>query len=306
MDALPVVSAAVLQEITKLEADILTRLNEPSATAPKFPADLAERRLQLLAAHLGYQPQTPVPVLHVLGDSHTAFFSGVEGLKFYSGRGIFTGFFRRRFISAYTELLPVFRVFHTGASTAWSADVYGFASRTREKIEALLRKDIPVRGSVLLVYGEIDCRWHIPRSVLAGKTIAAAVGETVTRFLPLPVRLARAGYDVTVWQPPGVTVAEPTPPEANHPLPTSGPQQLRLDITRAYCEQLAAACARENIRCTGIVGKYHGWNETAPLDCFLDQCHLSQRMMPLTLRTLVEAGALPLKPPTGASSPLAG
>jgi hypothetical protein len=209
---------------------------------------------------------------------------------------VLTNFIRPRYVSVFTELLPVFRVFHTGASTAWSADAAHSASHTRVKIDALLRKDIPAHGAVLLVYGEIDCRQHLPRAVLAGKSVAAAVGETISRFLPLPQRLARAGYDVTVWQPPGVTVSEPTPPTVKHPLPTCGSQQLRLEITRVYCEQLAAACQRENLRCAGIAGQYHAWTEPAAAECFLDGCHLSQRMMPLVLRTLIESGALPLKP----------
>lgn len=307
MDAIPIVSALQLQQLAKLEADILARLGKPTARPQRLPPDLAQRRLELLSHYLGFRPQLPLPVLHVLGDSHTAFFSGVEGLKFCSGRRLFTGFFRVRSISAFTELLPVFRVFHTGASTAWSADTYRSASQTREKIDVLLRKDIPPRAAILLVYGEIDCRWHIPKAVLGGKDIPTAVSATVARFITLPRRLAQAGYDVTVWQPSGVTVGEPTPPEANHPLPTSGSQQLRLDITREYCAQLMAACEREQIRCTGIVGKYHSWNEPAAAECFLDYCHLSQRMMPLALRTLMESGALPLKAGSGGVvCPLAG
>lgn len=296
MADIPAVSAATLAQIAALEADVLGRLGKPSARPQQFPPDLEARRQALLTQHLGFPPQTPLPVLQVVGDSHVAFFSGVEGLKFYSGRGVLTGFLRRRYISAFTELLPVFRVFHTGASTAWSAAAPRSASQTRQKLAALLRKDIPAGGALLLVFGEIDCRSHIPKAVLAGKDIAMAVRETVARFMALPRWLARAGYAVTVWQPSGVTVAAATPPEIDHPQPAFGSQQLRLDITREYCAQLIAACERENIRCTGIVGKYHPWTEPAAAECFLDNCHLSQRMMPLALRTLMESGALPLHP----------
>lgn len=306
MDAPAAVAPDLLQQIQVLEADILTRVGAPGVKPQKLPADLEQRRLQLLALELGFTPQQPLPLLHVVGDSHVAFFGGAEALKFHPGRCLFTGFFRRRYISAFTELLPVFRVFHTGASTAWSADALRSASYTRRKITALLRHDIPSRGAVLLVFGEIDCRWHIPKAALAGKPVAAAVSETVARFMSLPRRLAQSGYDVTVWQPSSVIVGDPTPPDGDHTLPIIGSQTLRLEVTRVYCEQLAAACARENIRCTGIVGKYHPWTEPAALECFLDNCHLSQRMMPLTLHTLRESGALPLQPAPGSASPLAG
>jgi hypothetical protein len=281
----------LLRQIGELESEIRARMGEPGAKPRKLPDDLEARRHHLLAQHLGFAPKQPVPQLQVVGDSHTAFFAGAEGLKFCPGRRVFTGLFRARYISAFTELLPVFRVFHTGASTAWSADAHRSASQTREKIEALLRQDIPRGGSLLLVFGEIDCRWHIPKAVLGGKKVADAAGETVARFMSLPRRLAQRGYEVTVWQPSGVTVGGPTPPE---------------EVTRAYCEELTTACQREKIRCTGIVGKYHPWNEPAAAECFLDSCHLSQRMMPLVLRTLMESGALPLQRADDGDCHLAG
>jgi len=306
MDSPPAIASDLIQQIHRLEADILARAGKPGATPQKLPADLEARRLQLLAAHLGFKPAPPLPRLHVAGDSHVAFFSGAEALSFHPGRRVFTGFFRVRRVSVFTELLPVFRVFHLGACTAWSADAPRSASQTREKMDALLRRDIPRGGSMLLVFGEIDCRFHIPRAVLGGKTISDATGETVARFLPLPRRLAAAGLDVTVWQPSGVTVGEPTPPEQAHPLPIVGPQKLRLDVTREYCAQLAEACRREGVRCAGIAGKYHAWSEPAAAECFLDHCHLSQRLMPLALRTLMESGALPLRRAGGDASHLAG
>lgn len=306
MDALPVVSPALIRKIATLQTDILQRLGHPTAAALRFPPDLQERRLELLAQHLGFVPLPPLPQLYVIGDSHAAFFSGTEGLAFFPGRKLFTGFLRRRYVSVFPELLPVFRVFHTGASTAWSADAPKSASYTRKKIAALLRHDIPARGAILLVFGEIDCRWHLPKAVLAGKAMASAVCETITRFMSLPRRLNQSGYDVTVWQPSSVTLGDPTPLQKDHPLPIVGPQSLRLEITRVYCEQLQQACARENIRCTGIGGQYHAWTEPASPDCFLDGCHLSQRMMPLALRALIASGALPLQSPPSAGTPLAG
>jgi hypothetical protein len=292
--------------VLQLEADILSRVGKPAVLRCPLPGDLESRRLELLARHLGFAPASPLPLLHVLGDSHTAFFAGAEGLNFHPGRRVLTGFFRVRRVSIFTELLPVFRVFHLGASTAWSADSPRSSSQTREKIEALLRRDVPRGGSVLLVFGEIDCRFHLPRAVLAGKPIQDAVAETIGRFMSLPRRLAELGFDVTVWQPSGVTVGAPTPPGDNQPLPIVGPQELRLDVTRAYCEHLSMACSKEGIRCAGIAGKYHPWSRPAVAECFLDGCHLSQRLMPLALRALMEAGALRLCRPADGTSQLAG
>mgnify|MGYP000891448031 CR=1 FL=1 len=198
------VAPDLLPQINALEADILTRAGKPGVKPQPLPDDLELRRLQLLAAELEFVPQQPLPRLHVVGDSHVAFFAGAEALKFHPGRCLFTGFFRRRYISAFTELLPVFRVFHTGASTAWSADALRSASYTRRKIAALLRHDIPARGAVLLVFGEIDCRWHLPKAVLAGKPVAAAVAETVRPFVA-----SRVGGGFSVALPKGSAKSSP-------------------------------------------------------------------------------------------------
>lgn len=119
-----------------------------------IPNSLEQRRLNLLTTYLGFIPRTPLPLLYVIGDSHSAFFAGTEKLISRRGRRVLTGFFRARYISVYPELLPVFRIFQLGAATAWQAAYKGSSNGTYEKLNALLRgKDIPKGASILLVFG---------------------------------------------------------------------------------------------------------------------------------------------------------
>lgn len=296
MDALPGTRNVDLTAINQLEADILARVGRPGCQPQLLPTDLEARRHKLLASHLGFEPASPLPRLYVMGDSHAAFFAGTEQLRFYKGRRVVTGFFRIRRVNVFTELLPVFRVFHLGAATAWNADEPAASTRAREKIQVLLRRDIPSQAALLLVFGEIDCRWQIPQTVLNGKNVAAATQATVDRFMTLPRRLKQEGYRVAIWQPSGVTVAEETPAGVDHPRPTRGSLKLRLEIARQYSERLVQACAATGIPCPGIIGRYHSWDEPAAAECFIDQCHLSQRMMPIALAALNESGVLPLRP----------
>ena len=274
--------AATLAEINSLGSALDGCKSRP------FPPGLEARRVSLLAKYLGSQPILPLPILHVIGDSHSMFFGGAEHIVFHKGRRVWTGFFRARYISTVTELLPVFRVFHVGPATAWQADERGSSTRAREKIDALLRSnDVPSGARILLVFGEIDCRCHIPKAVLDGSTIEAAVASTVERFMRLPQRLKTAGYTPAVWLPTFTPIANPND---GHALPVIGPQELRDKIVQTYCAKLAEACTRANIHSSGLT--------TPPAmdraSCFLDGHHLSQCLMPAALTTLIKADILPL------------
>ena len=281
-----------MAELASLEADITARWGQPGADVRPLPSDLEARRVSLLKKYLGGTPILPTPILYVVGDSHSVFFGGAERIIFNKGRRVWTGFFRARYISAVTELLPVFRVFHVGPATAWQADERGSSTRAREKIDALLRSgDIPVGAGILLVFGEIDCRCHIPKAVLGGSTIEMAVNATVERFMRLPRRLKAAGYTPAVW----LTTLMPIcgdvgNPDDSHALPIIGPQALRDEISLIYCSKLAEACHHVSIRSVGVPRPPDNIRST----CFLDGHHLSQRMMPEVLSTLVKANILPL------------
>ncbi len=279
--------AATLAEINSLESAIHDRL--PLPPSPELEA----RRQALLARHIGFTPSLPLPVLHVVGDSHSIFFGGAETIRFRKGRRIWTGFFRARYVSSTVELMPVFKVFHVGPATAWQADERGSSTCAREKIDALLRsRDIPAGARILLVFGEIDCRCHIPKAVLAGRGIETSVNETVDRFMRLPLRLKAAGHTPSVWLPSLTPVlGYAGNPNEIDALPVVGPQALRDEITRAYCARLSEACQRAGIRSTGVTAPV---NEPIPA-CFLDGHHLSQHMMPTALTALIQAGILPLE-----------
>ena len=279
--------AALLAEINSLENAINERI--PLPPSPGLDA----RRHDLLARHVGFTPRPPLPVLHVVGDSHSIFFGGAECIRFRKGRRIWIGFFRARYVSLTAELLPVFRVFHVGPATAWQADERGSSTCAREKIDVLLRsRDIPAGSLILLVFGEIDCRCHIPKAVLAGSGIATSVNETVDRFMRLPLRLKAAGHIPSVWLPSLTPVLGDAGNSSEiDALPVIGPQELRDEITRAYCARLSEACQQAGIRSTGVTGPV---NEPISA-CFLDGHHLSQHMMPTALTALIQADILPLE-----------
>lgn len=277
--------------IAALAADTKAALETKSAAAL---AALDERRHQLLAHHLGFEPSRPIEPVYVLGDSHTLFFAGEDGLNQVKHRRV--GFWRPRYIMRGLDLLPCFRTRHLGPATAWRACDYGSSTRAREKIDALLRHELKPGNRVLLSFGEIDCRCHIPKRVLAGEPIDVTVRETIARFLPLVRHLQARNLQVAVWGPAMITIAATI--GTQNPLPTVGSFELRAEVTRHYVAELNQACEVSKIGCVCLAGTYHDWTQPAVTDCFIDGCHLAQKMMPQVLNALRDAGILrlPAKP----------
>lgn len=270
-------------------------LRDYTGSSRPLPAVLNQRRLNILATHLGYHPATPCPAVYVVGDSHSAFFSGAEALLFHKAYRVFTGFFRVTHINVCTELLPVFRVFHLGAATAWQAASKGSSERACEKLNVLLRKKvIPKGATILLVFGEIDIRCHIPKAILSGKkSTEEAVNSTVDRFLKLPLDLKERGYRPVIWLPALNAKLPPTEDiENTASLPAIGPQSLRDELTRLYCSILKEKASSCGLKTSGLSTDVSVPEE----DRYLDSVHLSQNLMPKALEVLIDDGVLPIIP----------
>jgi len=270
-------TAAIRARLSRAPRDTLARWSAP--------------RHALLARHLGFTPQLPVPAVNVIGDSHVLFFCGTSTLNKVRFRRF--GFFRPDYLNRGVELLPCFRVFHVGPATAWRAFDYRSTTRSREKLESLLRRDIGPDQPVLLSYGEIDCRCHIPRAVLTtGATVAESVDATLARFMRLPLDLQARGFRVAVWGPPAVTSQAAVKTNPDHPLPVVGPPALRDEITRTYISQLQDQCAAARIPCVCLAEQFLAGTEPAPSEGQIDGCHLATSMLPVALARLQTAGVL--------------
>lgn len=282
---IPELPAATLAEVVSLADDLdalLTR--KPRATATPFDG----RRHALLSAQLGREVREVPEPITCIGDSNTMFFAGAERLRFIRYRR--SAFWKPHWINRGLDLLPCFRAFHVGPATAWKAGDPGSSTRAREKIEILLKKDVKPGSRVLLSFGEIDCRIHMAKAVLAGKSIDEMVSKTAAKYIKLPRSLADRGFRPIVWAPPQII---PKEEKLGSPtFPFIGPWTLRRDITLAYIGKLREECAKSGIPIASITGLYHDPMEKPERDLFHDGTHLSQRLMPLTLAELEKIGVL--------------
>ncbi len=286
---IPPLDPELLEEILSLSDAAEAILKRRPRAGKKEFAPLAERRRALLARHLGRDPGADIEPIHCFGDSNTMFFAGSERLKFIRYRRL--GLWRPRWINRGLDLLPVFRAYHVGPTTAWKFPEYGSTTRAREKLELILRKEINPPARILLSVGEIDCRIHMAKTILEGKkTIWGRGTATAEKFLSLPLWLREQGYRPIVWGPPQIV---PKDERYNSPtFPFIGPLEHRRDITLAYIATLEEKCAAHGIPCVCLVGHFHPMMERLPMKFFHDNAHLSQCLMPLALRLLSEAGIL--------------
>ena len=282
---IPELPESTLAEVISLADELdalLTR--RPRTTATPFD----ERRRALLSKHLGREVPEGIEPLTCIGDSNTMFFAGAERLRFVRYRR--SAFWKPHWINRGLDLLPCFRVFHVGPATAWKAGDLGSSTRSREKIEILLKKDLKPGAKLLMSFGEIDCRIHMAKAVQAGGKIEDVVEKTAAKFVKLPAAIKARGFQHAIWAPPQII---PKDEKLSCPaFPFVGSWELRRDITYAYIERLKAHCAEHGIPCLSLAGLYHPRMEKAERSLFHDGTHLSQRLMPLALAELQKAGIL--------------
>lgn len=284
---IPALSPELASQMAALTDELDTALTRrPRARLPEFD----ERRRALLAAHLGHAPPRDLKPIYCMGDSNVMFFAGSDRLRFIRYRR--SAFWKPHWINRGLDLLPLFRSFHIGPATAWKAGDLGSSTRSREKVDILLRKDVPPGSKVLLSLGEIDCRIHMTRAIIDGKKkMADLVDATAAKFVKFPTAIAAQGFEPLVWGPPQIV-----PRDENLSSPTFpfiGPYELRRDITYAYIERLRYHCTENGIPMVALAGCYHPRDEKADLENFHDNTHLGQRLMPLALTELARVGFLP-------------
>ena len=282
MTDVPPLSDELRRQIDCLADDLDEfRTRRPRAALP----DQLESRRAALLSHLNVQ--APDHMLTCIGDSNIMFFAGAERLRFIRYRR--SAILKPHWINRGLDLLPCFRVFHVGPSTAWKASDLNSSTRAWEKIEILLKKDIPLGSRVLLSFGEIDCRIHMVRAIQGGKSLEEVTEATATKFMRLPLHLLERGYRPIIWAPPQII-----PKDENLTSPTFpflGPWELRRDITYAYVDHLRTFGSRAGIPVVCLAGQYHDPKKKAHKSFFHDGTHLSQRLMPLAISHLANAAA---------------
>lgn len=195
-------------------------------------------------------------MIYVFGNSHAHFFTGENpGL-----------------IGISVKKNNFFTSFSFGAVTAYN--FYGH--KYKEMLKCLSEMEIKPEDKILLVIGEVDCRWHLPKKAEETNTnINKVVIECVDRFFQTHLDLKNKGYNVIGW---GGHPSTNQGHNDNMDCPIFGEVLYRNSISKAWSNYLMKLCMDNNIPFVSVVDDLIEINGKTKFKYFMDYCHLNTEL----------------------------
>jgi len=216
-------------------------------------------------------------VIHVIGDSHVSLFSGGDAM---------VDPWPRRSVDRHAR----FRTYRLGSVLAYRLPDSRTSSRGRERLQTVLAFGPVRRGAaVMLSFGEIDCRYHLPRRVAtSGRPMPEVVGECVRRYASVVREVRDMGFRTLVW---GVIPSlEQREAEENPGYPHWGSAHERNQITRTFNTMLTDELADAGIPVVCLYGELMGADGATPnRGYYMDAVHLSAVALPLAAAAVERA-----------------
>lgn len=213
--------------------------------------------------------------IYCIGDSHISFFSGVD--RIYP---IWPKDGKRK--------LKNLLIYHIGPATAHNLTNKNSATKSNESITKITR-NIPFNSTIILSFGEIDCRNGIPKIHLEkGSSINELVNSTIDNYLSVIDTLSK-NYHIIIWG--------AIPSRAEHGFskryPHIGSQLQRNQITLQFNSCLKHK-VRKNSRISFVNIFSYLVNDdlTTKEEYFWDETHLSQKAMPFAKKEFKQIGII--------------
>lgn len=216
-------------------------------------------------------------VIHVIGDSHVALFSG---------RDVMVDSWPR----SSQDPSGRFHAYRLGPVLAYRLPNLASASYGREKLlSTLAYGPVPPKGTVMLCFGEIDCRYHLLRQAeLQRRDIGDVLAECVARYARVALEVRAMGFATCVW---GVIPAnEVAPEEADSEYPSWGTALERNAVSRTFNGLLAEHLEPQGIPVISIFDRLTGPDGLPRCDYYMDSLHLSQKALPLAVEAICARG----------------
>jgi hypothetical protein len=198
-----------------------------------------------------------------IGNSHVNIFKGID--KIFGN-----------------DAIDIFVTMHLGPTIAYNFYEHHYPN----VIEYLSSTNINIKEDyVMLVVGEVDCRWHLPKQAeLQNKNVEDLVEECINRYFRCYLDLIDRGYKVIVW--------------AGHPSTTEGHDEEISKPVYSTCEYrnaislywnnyLKKVSEENNIPFLSIIKYLIDNNNLTKMEYFIDYCHLrSSMVMPFVYKEL--------------------
>ena len=207
-------------------------------------------------------------MIHCIGDSHSAVFSGEEKMQ-------------PTWPEPASNLLPYFKSYRIGPATA-----YQIANK-QPIIEFLINSvNLGPDDKLMFCFGEVDIRAHlIKQSKLQNRPVVDLVVECVGRYIEAITYYKKFGVPIMIWGP----IASWSDKKEYTGGPSFGTNRERNWVTFAFNTALQMECSREGFDFISIFYSMVNDDMTTKSELLDDwegsHMHLSQRAMPLILDT---------------------
>lgn len=214
-------------------------------------------------------------MIHCIGDSHAAFFSGEEVMQpIWSPN------------NRSNDRTHYFKSYRIGAATA-----YNIKSKIPKIMNIVDKAPVKKDDKILFCFGEVDIRAHLlnpklknDKYYLQGKdpSIENIVHETVSRYFETVKYFKDNGFNIMVWGPIASWCNN-----KKYTGPSFGTNLERNNVTKIFNKYLEYLCKQENIEFITIfydmLLKDGNTNPDSLDDWDGAHIHLSQRMFPKAL-----------------------
>jgi len=210
-------------------------------------------------------------MIHCIGDSHSAFFSGVEDMQ-------------PVWPDIAVNALPFFKSYRIGPATAYQL-------HTKQDIIESIYRTVEKEDKIMFCFGEVDCRAHLIKQIfIQNRSIQDLVKECVERYLNA-ISYFSQNYPnrIIVWGPIASWCDQ-----KQYSGPSYGTNQERNVVTKLFNDLLKDKCAELGYEFISIFYEMLNEDLTTNGDFLEDwqgvHIHLSQRAMPLTLKKFQDQG----------------
>lgn len=213
-------------------------------------------------------------MIHCIGDSHSAVFSGKEEMQpIWPDRS--------------DDKTPFFKSYRIGAVTAYQLD------NKTPIINSIIRLNVNKNDSVLFCFGEVDIRAHlIKQMLLQNRSLEDVVKECVDRYFKVLLHYKNNNINVIAWGP----IASWHESKIYTGGPSFGTCLERNNVTKEFNRYLKELCDINNIGFVSIFNEMTDENNIT-IPKYLDNwegshMHLNQTAMPLIIEAFNKQGLI--------------
>ena len=176
--------------------------------------------------------------------------------------------------------IPSFVSYRLGAVLAYKLCDFGSTMHGREKLEEITR-GLPDGSTLLLCFGEIDCRMHLVKQAQKQqKSFEEVAAECAHRYFSQIVVLKKK-FKIIVW---GVVPSTPSEVVLDPRYPHCGTSQERNGVSRLFNRGLERLAREHGVGFVSLFDHLLLDDGSTNPAYYIDQVHLSQRAMPLAVR----------------------